>query len=381
MMVNDASVIRKVLQDNGQSIWKFTESVEAKDNEEAKQSEDAKEVEESNEPSLPSVSKKKKKKSKKKKSKTSAGNERRVHWGDTEEILFERDLSYDAIPKYGNHPLGLGLMVDRQTFSTDAYILSRRSDLMKRAKELGISKDYNDRCSSSITDSNSSLTTHSSITTFFPMETRQYDYKPHGVKNPLFNPIDEEIRIRHLTSSQSNSTSKDKYSQNLTEIHNDLKQIRMSREKTQSGCSCKPVKVDKLSLGKMKSELHSQGHLIGLQPTDLINMSKSQMISKMKELSKYCPLCVENRCECVQLGLGCSSDICGCLKHGYRPGKQQVCSNSLGRTMFHADSVREYRKGVIQNLNVDYCVSAASLQSICSPVDPVSTTPAPVPAP
>jgi len=76
----------------------------------------------------------------------------------------------------------------------------------------------------------------------------------------------------------------------------------VNRDKT--GCSCKPVKIDKLSVGKIKSELSLHGHLIGLAREDVDKLTKAELTSKMREVLKNCPMCVASNCECVKLGVG-----------------------------------------------------------------------------
>ena len=95
------------------------------------------------------------------------------------------------------------------------------------------------------------------------------------------------------------------------EISRELKQLRSTRD--QSGCSCKPTKVDKLSNGKIKSELVANGHLIGLNHADIDTLSKAELTLKMKEVLKHCPMCISNACECVQQGIGCFAEVCGCI--------------------------------------------------------------------
>ena len=129
------------------------------------------------------------------------------------------------------------------------------------------------------------------------------------------------------------------------DITRELKKIRDARD--QSGCSCKPVKVDKLSMGKIKSELNSHGHLIGVSAEDTEMLSKADLTLKMKELLRCCPMCVTNNCECVAQGIGCFAEVCGCI--GKRGTHSQACANELGQISFDPDAVHDYRAKVLEN--------------------------------
>eukprot|EP01041_Mallomonas_annulata_P008128 gene8128-16685_t len=378
MLVSDLAVIRKVLQANGETVWQFAEDMSQMNSEaitdppisssprgvasrgpspvedgpgEISQCHDDSEA-----AILNAAAKKKgKKKAARKKNKNgqpSVKNGRRVHWGQVEEILFSRDVSCDTVPRQGVFPIGLGIEIDRQTLSMDEFMASRRSELLARAQSLCLPIDLSKM--QIITD------------TYEPFETRQYDYRAHGHVNKLFHHLHEDERIHILNPLLSTL--------DVTKLHNELKHIQSSREKSTLGCSCKHIKVDKLSIGKMKSELSSHGHIIGIHEENIINMNKNDIIKNMKELAKNCPLCIENKCECIQLDLPCSSEICGCLRHGYKPGQQQSCANSNGRVIFSPDIVHSYRLDILSTVNIEFKANADNNTSVISETSVTSGT-------
>jgi hypothetical protein len=135
----------------------------------------------------------------------------------------------------------------------------------------------------------------------------------------------------------------------LSSFNKDVKLLRSGRD--QSGCSCKPVKIDKLSTGKMKSELIQNGSLIGLELSEIEKLGKTELIAKMKECLKKCPMCVLSSCECVKLGIECFAEVCGCI--GKRGSHSQSCANPAGQISFDPDNVHEYRMRVIDDITDD----------------------------
>ena len=231
-----------------------------------------------------STQKKKKKSRKKKLVEGSASSEKRVSWGKVDEILFRRDISYDKVPSNGLYPLGLGVEEGVETWVLDEFSSTQQAALIARANEKGLF----------------ALTGSSSLS---PLETRQFDYRTG--KNPLFQSLTEEERVVLLTPYNLNDKSSDSHP--ISELNKDIKSIRMTRDNT--GCSCKATKMDKLSVGKMKSELLTHGHHIGITTTEQIEtFSKIELTAKTREMLKYCNLCVTDSCECVRLGVGCSAE-------------------------------------------------------------------------
>ena len=111
--------------------------------------------------------------------------------------------------------------------------------------------------------------------------------------------------------TNTNSHSQSHHPHPIADLNRDLRNIRATRDTT--GCSCKALKVDKLSIVKMKSELAAHGHLVGICGKDTIEkLSKTELTSTVKDMLKLCQMCTENNCECVQLGVPCSAEVRYC---------------------------------------------------------------------
>lgn len=318
-------------------------------------------------------------------------------------------MIYAAI--VGGYPLGLGHVVERTTCTIDQLYYSQQCQLRERAEQYGIksvvpvvetptdltlrdivhidigkdnakTKKTKGRSRSNSTtsagsdshaaaavvvlsssSSSSATTTLSKIDASRPLETRQFDYK--SSTNPLFFSLDEDKRIQILTAAdphpETNSSSNNRRSNSLgmeqmsssssnvfTEINNEIRVIKSMRG--ESGCSCKHTKVDKLSVSKLKSELLNNCHLSAVQQLskdDIDKLSKSELMNKVKETLRYCVMCVDNDCACVQQGVSCNSQLCGCLRSGYHPGESQSCANPEGRDLYDLKRVQEYRQDLL----------------------------------
>lgn len=252
-----------------------------------------------------------------------------VLWGSVEEILFARQFSDSAVPSRGLFPLGLGRESGRETMSIDQYIERRRIELSSRAVSLGLFHDVD--LSSSWKDNTS---------TYLPLETRSYDYKVG--QNPLFHATDELERVQLLGAA-----ARENLQNPISKLNHEISQIHTSRDNC-GGCSCKQLKVDKLSLTKLKSELFSRADLFGgLSKEDIEGLSKSEIVSKCKEINKLCQLCVDNKCECISLGISCNVMQCGCLHKGTKIGQNVACGNIDVTQIFDEETVHAYRVNVI----------------------------------
>jgi hypothetical protein len=202
----------------------------------------------------------------------------------------------------------------------DAYDAEQQQNLRDRSASFEIANSSNSSSSSvaaAVTPDGTSNTT--------TLESRQYDYK-YGKTNPLFEPTSEEERLVMLGSFISASGMKKSQLQHesdllginkdligtpahpIADLNRDVRNIRATRDCT--GCSCKALKVDKLSVIKMKTELIAHGHLVGINQRDEIEkLSKSELTSTVKDMLKLCVMCTENNCECVQLGVPCSAEV------------------------------------------------------------------------
>ena len=123
----------------------------------------------------------------------------------------------------------------------------------------------------------------------------------------------------------------------VADLNKDVHDIRVSRDTT-SGCSCKALKLDKLSVGRMKTELCRAG----MDKDEVDKLAKADLIERVREVIQHSCLCTEN-CECALLGVQCSAEVCGCLKHGKK------CANPAGQMVFDYGRVQEYRKKVLSD--------------------------------
>ena len=185
-------------------------------------------------------------------------------------------------------------------------------------------------------------------------ETRQFDYK-HST-NPLFQALGEDERIALLTSDKAEIHVEPQSNANpLTDVNNEIKLLKASRDS--GGCSCKHTKADKLSVAKMKSELLAKGHWINFQGSaeEVEKLPKSELTRLVKDVLKVCMMCVANDCQCVQFGVQCSAQLCGCMRGGGRK-----CANPNGFDMYEPDRVNEYRFNILRDLQ-------ASSTAPCTP--------------
>jgi hypothetical protein len=132
----------------------------------------------------------------------------------------------------------------------------------------------------------------------------------------------------------------------ITDLNKELKSIRTNREQT--GCNCKPIKLDKLSVVKIKQELVA----VGVPGKELESLGKSELTSKLKDILTTCRLCIDNRCSCVANDLPCSAESCSCLKGGNRSEQQQPCANPNGHHVFDPELVHQYRSQYIAPIDL-----------------------------
>lgn len=261
-----------------------------------------------------SKSKKKKRKSRNR-SNSIASSSKSVSWGEVEEILFTREQGIGAVPSSGLYPLGLGTEVldARDIVSVDHHVSMGQVRLIERALKLGICVDQNDN-------------------EYECLETRQFDYR-HG-KNPLFHASNEDERIsllgdiarpRSRSRSSSIGSSEDTI-HTINDSNKDIIDIRNSR-KVSAGCSCKAVKVDKLSVTKLRQELLNNQDKIALNASEIQALGKAELANQVRDMLHSCPMCVSNNCMCYQAGIGCHPEVCGCSKHK----NHQACANTLDR--------------------------------------------------
>lgn len=287
----------------------------------------------------------------------------RISWGNVDAYYFKWMIGQCSVPAKGGTPLGFGEENEElhEYMSIDKHQSLVTSHLLIRARERGVvvSKDR----SGDPKGSKKSGKEEWDVL----LETRQRDFKKSNNKNPLYGPLTEEERvvllsksIRELSqrsysmgdhtdarvsmnrsgsidsaSTQSSLNNNDSDEPSLADLNRELRKIRESRER-HMGCSCRPIKIDKLSVVKMKAELLSHQ---GFEQPAVDAMSKPELATALKGSLKDCPLCTANNCLCVQLGIECRAETCECL----RRREIQSCANPNGTVVFDSAAVSEYR--------------------------------------
>ena len=299
------------------------------------------------------ISKKQKKKAAAK-AKNAAGSQgvpRSVRFGTCEELLFTRDVGFDGVPSKGGYSLGLGTLEARDIKSVDDYLRCQQAALRVRAARIAAEQSaslhqqhqHHHHHHHQQQHHHQKVASHSSrqplLQDLDALETRQCDYNAR-FRNALFEPMTEEERLVALgpllTAAKNNAkvATGSSQSQIIADLNKDVQNIRASRDTT--GCSCKALKLDKLSVGRMKTELCRAG----TDKEEVEKLTKADLIERVREVIQHSCLCTEN-CECAQMGVQCSAEVCGCLKHGKK------CANPAGQMVFCFERVQEYRKKVL----------------------------------
>lgn len=150
------------------------------------------------------------------------------------------------------------------------------------------------------------------------------------------------LRIQALGTVQHGGKSSG--SAPISEFVKEIKLIQTTRIET--GCSCKPLKIDKLSVAKLKSELIRND----MKTEEINKLGKAELSSLLKEKLFSCRLCIDNNCICFEAGIPCSAGSCGCLSEGGIRNLAQSCNNTHGRTIFDSAVVDEYRSRFVPSL-------------------------------
>ncbi|CAM9520453.1 unnamed protein product, partial [Laminaria digitata] len=249
-----------------------------------------------------------------------------VTFGCVRLLEFTRDVGGCGVPGHGTWGLALGLPFRETSVEVDGYEASKTEILEERTSELSKRQRH--------------LSTG---------ETRQFDHRPAGERNPLFDRLDEKERSKKLLDyacfhkgdlkevdrdSSQNSNDNDNHNHNLSRSHSqpergadtsglrycsravshaefvdkshaaspELTALRHSRTVSQ-GCNCACVRADKLNLAKLRGELNKRG----------LKASGSK-----KELAKVLQEAMRREDE-EDGGMGhkvCRSEDCQCVKDG-----------------------------------------------------------------
>lgn len=308
-MILDVFTAAGVHKNHDLDCWVFSMNDEKKKSEELS--------EDSHDESSPHPSKKKKRKSKKKNSKQHV--KKVVHWGQVKEVLFTRALSHDVIPSNGGFPLGLGEFTGEYCFSLTATQQDNRP--RRRAGTTGK----------------------------IELEEVTISVAP--------TPIAENLRSKMLLNQQHKV-------ENATEINKEIKSIRESRQGI--GCSCKPLKVDKLNVNKLKSEIRKRCPVENKD--EIESLKKADLVRILRDLLKTTRLCVDADCECVHSEIVCSPLVCGCACSTHRVQEEDnivsddktsiegdekesndLCGNPFGKDNFDFEKVQHYRRQILQS--------------------------------
>ena len=220
-----------------------------------------------------------------------------------------------------------------------------------KAPKKGGSKKATATITTTTTSSSSSSSTSTAVVRDFAptiFESRQFDFRP--ISNPLFGPLSEYDRISVLGQVHGGGTTVDSTTSLLADTNREIKVIQSSRQNHPS-CTCKPLKIDKLSVAKMRSELlsisistaaassssftapsaeqnsdgvvvcspvsvrddggdadgdgsnHAQDQRKVFSRDEVEKLSKAELVTELREVLRHCQLCMTNQCECYQLNI------------------------------------------------------------------------------
>lgn len=340
----------------------------------------------------------KKKLRKKRKSTKPTSSKATVTWGNVKEICFRRSIGYDSVPSNGTYPLGLGELMDESTYKIDDYsklfensslpnIISPPSSPIGSPDQNKSSKGANKK-----KDLHVSNTAQSSGNSPNQQSSRRR-------KDSFDYAAEQEISTTKMRSQALKATHEYERqimlqqhcvdNHQLQELIKEIKQIQKSRE--QIGCSCKPLKLDKLNVQTLKKELlhrqiqQSKAAVTGnedntnkssvlvppISPQKIDKMKKAELIAQLKEYTKQdCQLCISNDCECVVLEIPCSLMACLCIRYHHsvgeaedggesmdvnndqqlKSGETSSCGNPYGRDLFDPPKVQQYRQQVLATM-------------------------------
>ena len=241
----------------------------------------------------------KRKKRAKRKSHTSMAK-KKLTWGHVHEYLFHRSISFDSIPSNGLFPLGLGDFVEEYCFP----ISETKSEEATGAKD-----------------------------------------------DSEFSSLQEKDRVIKLKDM--------KHSREASEVNRSIRLLRESRLKV--GCDCKPIKIDKLNVAKLKSEIrHRSTDKNPDELQDIESLKKNELVKVLRDLLKNCKTCIDQNCECVANGISCSPLVCSCVRshaeesetpegHESTAKDDQTCGNPNGEDVLNVKNVQLYRSKYVQS--------------------------------
>lgn len=239
-------------------------------------------------------------------------------FGPVTVLEFERDIGGCGVPGDGSWALALGDKVFAEScMSLEAHEAEREGILVARTAKL--TKKERRHCRG---------------------ETRQWDYR--GVdfgRNPLFGRLCERERRGLLMEQMSASSHAFELSAAGAKELDDIRKSRAAG----GGCSCAPLRPDKLTVKKLKEELKLRGLSVEGSRKDLQKSLQVALHSGEETIS----LCGGNACECAREEIECHADLCGCYKghrHGHSDDTGGKCCNPHGIYAYSAAKVDTYRR-------------------------------------
>jgi len=299
-----------------------------------------------------------------------------VTFGTVAVHSFSRQLGQSVITADGGWPLGLGESISMEEFPIDDFHQGRQ--LILRDRWIKVTGDQE-------------IPTE-------PLETRPFDYKKN-LRNPLFQPLDEDQRISLLTStklpsiinttgnsrprSNSDVGNKSRRSKSLAsagttgpyssteilQVRHELEDIRVSRT-TDIGCSCRKLVVyipPKMTDGTTSSivgkkaahrrmnerKLKDEVRRRGMWKSGLSREQLEGILHSAIEGETCCSSA--DTCPCIKNELSCQADICQCWHTSHQTKEykdegvsvtsiKERCGNKFGMYVVDAEAISEFRK-------------------------------------
>jgi hypothetical protein len=310
--MSDVSIFKLagVMKNDVLDCWEFTNEEDARGNvtDEATEADELQKIMDES-PKANHKRKKRAKKNSKNKEIDVYKADRKVRWGHVQEFLFSRGLSWTSVPSNGAYPLGLEDYQGQHSYSLDLPYCAPTS--RPKSVMVQIKGGKKKRSIANVDNGNEEGVATSNDAS-------------------QFGSLNEKDRLAILkgeSGSSSHNHNKDATSEKnyLNEVNREIKKIRDSR--AHIGCDCKPIKVEKLNVTKLKAEITQRKSVLRkivassasadgeVDNINLDKMKKAELMKTLKEILKECQLCVSNNCECFRAGIPCSTLACGCIRN------------------------------------------------------------------
>lgn len=122
----------------------------------------------------------------------------------------------------------------------------------------------------------------------------------------------------------------------------ELDKLRQSRS-AHRGCSCQKLRAERLHLGRVRAELRRRNAL----PPHCDMMTGDQLRNRLRQVvatrDRLCCGDASGACECVQQGIECQSNLCGCACCFEHEKMDRDCANPHGMNVLDPDAVHAHR--------------------------------------